>query len=220
MRNRRVTSYCVAWSSSKKKSARIARELHDQMGQQLTALKLGLESLDTRPNDGLPPSERLRQMLVLTRQIGHDMHRIAWELGPAALEELDLPTALSSYAEEWSKHAGVPVQCQCTGPWEGRLPRQVETTLYRVVQEALTNVVKHAQARRLSLILNRLADEALVIIEDDGVGFDVESGTEPTRTVRRLGLTGMKQRVQAVGGVFQIESSQGGGTTIFVRVPA
>ena len=86
-----------------------------------------------------------------------------------------------------------------------------------MVQEALTNVVKHAQARRLSLILNRLADEALVIIEDDGVGFDVESGTEPTRTVRRLGLTGMKQRVQAVGGVFQIESSQGGGTTIFVR---
>ena len=87
--------------------ARIARELHDQMGQQLTALKLGLESLECRPLEGTAPVDRLRQMLALTRQIGHDMHRIAWELGPAALEGLDLPTALSNYAEEWSQHAGI-----------------------------------------------------------------------------------------------------------------
>ena len=158
---------------------RIARELHDQMGQQLTALKLGLESLDGPLPEGVTRPERLQQMLALTRQIGHDMHRIAWELGPAALEELDLPTALSNYAEEWSGHSGVPVQFQCTGPWEGRLPPQVETTLYRVVQEALTNVAKHAEAGRLSLILNRHADDVLVIIEDDGVGFDAEDGDGP-----------------------------------------
>ena len=137
--------------------ARIARELHDQMGQQLTALKLGLESMKNRPAEGPSEFERLQTMLALARQIGHDMHRIAWELGPAALEGLDLPTALSSYAEEWSQHAGVPVQFQCTGPWAGRLSSQIETTLYRVAQEALTNVAKHAQAGRLSLILNRRA---------------------------------------------------------------
>ena len=158
---------------------RIARELHDQMGQQLTALKLGLESLEGPPTDGAARPERMRPLLALTRQIGHDMHRIAWELGPAALEELDLPTALSNYAEEWSGHSGVPVQFQCTGPWEGRLPTQVETTIYRVVQEALTNVAKHAGAGRVSLILNRHADDVLVIIEDDGVGFDVGDGDRP-----------------------------------------
>jgi two-component system CheB/CheR fusion protein len=198
---------------------RIARELHDQMGQQLTALKLGLESFEGPPPEDANRAERWRRMLALTRQIGHDMHRIAWELGPAALEEIDLPTALSNYAEEWSGHCGVPVQFQCTGPWEGRLPPQVETTLYRVVQEALTNVAKHAKASRLSLILNRRADDILVIIEDDGVGFDVENGTESTRSGPRLGLVGMKQRVQAVGGVFQVESTPGSGTTVFVRVP-
>jgi signal transduction histidine kinase len=201
--------------------ARIARELHDQMGQQLTALKLGLEALASPPTGRVEPSDQLRRMLALTRQIGRDMHRIAWELGPAALEEFDLPAALSNYAEEWSGHSGVPARLQCTGPWDARLPSQIETTLYRVAQEALTNVAKHANAGRLSLILNRRAADVLVIIEDDGIGFDPDGGSavEPARPGRRLGLTGMKQRVQAVGGVFQIESTPGGGTTVFVRVP-
>ena len=198
---------------------RIARELHDQMGQQLTALKLGLESLKYPPPEDTAGTERLRQMLALTRRIGHDMHRIAWELGPGALEELDLPTALSNYAEEWSEHSGVPVQFECTGTWEDRLPPQVETTLYRIVQEALTNVAKHAEASRLSLILNRRADDVLVIIEDDGLGFDTEIGSDPARSERKLGLAGMKQRVQTVGGGFQIESILGSGTTVFVRIP-
>src|SRR6185312_4698939 len=104
---------------------------------------------------------------------------------------------------------------QCTGPWEERLPTQIETTLYRVVQEALTNVAKHAGAGRVSLILNRHADDVLVIIEDDGVGFDVEDGTASARPPWRLGLAGMKQRVRAVGGEFQVESTPGRGTTVF-----
>jgi signal transduction histidine kinase len=199
--------------------AHLARELHDQMGQQLTALKLGLESLESPPPVDPMRAERLRKMLALTRQIGHDMHRIAWELGPVALENLDLPTALSNYAGEWSGNSGVHVQFQCTGVWFARLPPPVETSVYRVVQEALTNVAKHAKARCLSLILNRRADDVLVIVEDDGVGFDPENRAEPTRSARSLGLIGMKQRIQAVGGVFQIESTPGGGTTIFVRIP-
>ena len=87
------------------------------------------------------------------------------------------------------------------------------------MQEALTNVAKHAGAGRVSLILNRHADDVLVIIEDDGVGFDAETATDRARPRRRLGLAGMKQRVQAVGGDFQVESVPGGGTTLFVRVP-
>ncbi|MHC5544800.1 sensor histidine kinase [Singulisphaera rosea] len=158
-------------------------------------------------------------MLGLTRRIGHDMHRIAWELGPAALDELGLPGALSDYAEEWSEHSGVRVQFQCTGAGDGRLPPQVETTVYRVVQEALTNVAKHSGASRVSLILNRHEADVLVIIEDDGVGFDPETATDPLRTRRKLGLIGMKERVKAVGGAFQVESVRGSGTTLFIRVP-
>ncbi|QEH33430.1 Signal transduction histidine-protein kinase/phosphatase DegS [Aquisphaera giovannonii] len=198
---------------------RIARELHDQMGQQLTALKLGLEALAASlPGEG-GGHDRLSRLLKLTRQIGHDMHRIAWELGPAVLGELGLPEALSNYAEEWSGHSGVPVQVQATGPWESRLPSQVETSLYRVVQEALTNVAKYANASRVGLILNRNADDVLVIVEDDGVGFDAEHATDPAQPRRRLGLAGMKERVGSVGGALQIESIPGGGTTLFVRVP-
>lgn len=199
--------------------ARIARELHDQMGQRLTALKLGLESLEGRGPEGEGRPEPIQRLLGLARQIGHDMHRIAWELGPAALDELGLPEALSDYVEEWSGHSGVPVRIQRIGAWDGRLPPQIETTLYRVVQEALTNIAKHAGASRVSLILNRHADDVLVIVEDDGVGFDADATTDVSRSRRRLGLVGMKERVQAVGGVFQVESVPGGGTTVFVRVP-
>lgn len=201
---------------------RIARELHDQMGQQLTALKLGLESMESAEGSlgGFAPREgRLGRMIELTRQIGHDMHRIAWELGPAALEELDLPTALSHYAEEWSEHSRIPVQIQGLGPWKDRLPSQVETTLYRVVQEALTNVAKHSGAGRVGLILDRRHDEIQLIVEDDGAGFD-EAYPDPARSGHRLGLAGMRQRIRAVGGVLQIESTPGSGTTLFVRVPA
>ncbi|WP_422931818.1 ATP-binding protein [Singulisphaera sp. PoT] len=198
---------------------RIARELHDQMGQQLTALKLGLEALGPLDDPPVDAPDRLRNLLELTRQLGHDMHRIAWELGPAALEELDLPTALSIYADEWSGLSRVAVQFQCLGEWEGRLSTQAESTLYRVVQEALTNVAKHAHAGRLSLILDRRDNEVLVVVEDDGLGFDAEALNEPSASEKRLGLIGMKQRVDALAGVFQLESVPGGGTTVFARIP-
>ncbi len=199
--------------------ARLSRELHDQMGQQLTALKLGLEALAAAVTDEETRSARLRQLLALTRQVGHDMHRIAWELGPAALDELGLPAALANYAEEWSGNSGVPVQFQCTGSWDDRLAPEIETTFYRVVQEALTNIAKHAGASRASLILNRRPDDALVIVEDDGKGFRLDEAVGPARTPRSLGLAGMKERARAVGGELQVESTPGQGMTVFIRVP-
>ena len=101
-----------------------------------------------------------------------------------------------------------------------RLPSQVEATVYRVVQEALTNVSKHSLAGRLSLILERRDDHLYAIVEDDGVGFDPEEMALRTPPNRGLGLLGMRQRVEAVGGSIQVESSPGQGTTIFVRVPS
>ncbi len=200
--------------------SRIARELHDQMGQQLTALKLGLDALDADGHDGTSRHLRVQGLLELARQVGHDMHRIAWELGPAVLDGYDLPTALSSYADEWSGHSRVPVQFHCAGEWSTRLPSQVEATVYRIVQEALTNVSKHSLATRLSLIVERREDQVLAIVEDDGIGFNVEEMASRTSPNRGLGLPGMRQRVEAVGGSIQIESSPGQGTAVFVRLPA
>jgi signal transduction histidine kinase len=152
-------------------------------------------------------------MLALTRQIGHDMHRIAWELGPAALEELDLPTALSNYAEEWSGHSRVPVQFRCTGPWEGRLPPQVETTLYRVVQEALTNVAKHAQADHVDVRVTEAYGVVDVQICDDGTGFDARA------TASGFGLLGIRERLAVVRGSVRIDTSPQAGTTVHARIP-
>ncbi len=198
---------------------RIARELHDQMGQQLTALKLGLDALADGATDDPAQRDRLQRLLELTRQIGHDMHRIAWELGPSALEGYDLTTALASYAEEWSGHSRVPVQFHAPAGWGERLSPRLETTVYRIVQEALTNVSKHARAGRVSLIVDRRDDHLLAIVEDDGIGFEGDGPPGPAGPGRGLGLIGMRQRAEAVGGSIQFESASGGGTTLFVRVP-
>ncbi len=198
---------------------RIARELHDQMGQQLAALKLGLDALADGSTDEAARRHRLQRLLELTRQIGHDMRRIAWELGPSALEGYDLTTALASYAEEWSGHSRVPVQFHAPAGRGGRLSPRLESTVYRIVQEALTNVSKHARAGRVSLIVDRRDDHLLAIVEDDGIGFDGDGPPGPAGPGRGLGLIGMRQRAEAVGGSIQLESAAGAGTTLFVRVP-
>jgi len=200
---------------------RLARELHDRMGQHLTALMLGLKML----RDGAAGTpelssarERLQQLQELADLIGREIHHLALELRPTALDDLGLHTALGNYVEEWSARSGVGVDLHSTGLDENRLPSPIETALYRVVQEGLTNVLKHAQARRVSLILRRSPDQVLAILEDDGRGF--ESDAANSRGPRgRLGLVGMRERVALVGGTLTIESTPGRGTTLFARIP-
>jgi PAS domain S-box-containing protein len=198
---------------------RIARELHDQMGQHLTALILGLKVVRDDMPESSPARERLQQLQELADLMGREVHHIALELRPTALDDLGLQTALGNYTEEWSKRSGIEIDFQSTGLGEKRLPSAIETALYRVVQEGLTNVLKHAQARRVSLILQRSSDQVLAILEDDGRGFDAEAVIKPSVPSRRLGLLGMKERVALVGGTLTIESTPGGGTTIFARIP-
>ncbi|MCI0457347.1 MAG: sensor histidine kinase [Gemmataceae bacterium] len=197
----------------------MARELHDQMEQYVTALMLGLQSLHDSFSPDPSAQDRLRQLLELTNQLGRETHRIAWELRPSALDDLGLQSALASYVEEWSKRSNIAVDFQCIGLDTERLPPHVETTLYRIVQEALANVLKHAQARRVSLILKRFNHHAMAIIEDDGRGFDAEAVLDSPADRSRLGLLGMKERVALVGGTVQIESGPSRGTTLFVRIP-
>ncbi|MEX0712645.1 MAG: ATP-binding protein [Pirellulales bacterium] len=199
---------------------RLARELHDRMGQHLTALMLGLRML----RDGTPElssaRERLQQLQELADLMGREIHHLALELRPTALDDFGLHTALGNYIEEWSERSGVGVDLYSTGLDGNRLPSPIETALYRVVQEGLTNVLKHAQARRVSLILRRSPDQVLAILEDDGRGFDADAAISTRGPQGRLGLLGMRERVALVGGTLTIESTPGRGTTIFARIPS
>ncbi|MEN3336221.1 MAG: hypothetical protein V7641_5586 [Blastocatellia bacterium] len=197
---------------------RVSRELHDQMGQNLAALSVGLEAL--KANCAAAPAlDHLRQLQELANGLSQKVHSLAWELRPPALDDLGLHTALQRYVEQWSERSGVAVDWHTNGFTTRRLPSEVETTLYRVVQEALTNVLKHAQASRVSVILRATADNVLVIVEDNGEGFDAEFTRPALDPHYRLGLVGMRERVLLVNGTLNIESAPGHGTTMYVRIP-
>jgi signal transduction histidine kinase len=161
----------------------------------------------------------LKQLQEITEKLGQEVHEMAFSLRPTSLDDLGLETALSNFAEEWSKRNKIEVDYQATGLQSGVILPQVATAVFRIVQEALNNVLKHSQATRVSLILNRHATEVLVIVEDDGCGFDSEMLANYQYGERRLGLLGMKERTELVGGTFNVESSPGRGTTVFVRIP-
>jgi signal transduction histidine kinase len=155
----------------------------------------------------------LQELQALTDRLGQEVHHLAIELRPTALDDLGLQSALANYAEEWSARSGVAIDYHSTGPDSERLASAVETTLFRIAQEALTNVLKHAGAKRVSMILHRSAERALLVVEDDGCGFDVAAVP-----AGRLGLMGMRERLALVGGTLTIESRPGKGTTLFADI--
>jgi signal transduction histidine kinase len=140
-------------------------------------------------------------------------------LRPAALDDFGLDMALRRYASEWSEHNGVAVDFHSQGVEAHRLPTEVETTLYRITQEALTNVLRHAKAQRVGVILERRPDHVLLIVEDDGRGFDAQAVLNAADAHGKLGLLGMQERVMLANGTIEIESAPGAGTTMFVRIP-
>ena len=198
---------------------RISRELHDQTGQQLAALLLGLKTLNNSTDNGSTSLHKsLLQLQKLTERLVEEAHHLAWELRPAALDDLGLETAISNYVEKWSERNSISLDFH-SGLNKLRLPPPVETAVFRIVQEALTNVLKHARATRVSVMLEYRYDELLVIVEDNGCGFQPEA---PLRMKERggLGLVGINERVALVGGKLNIESDPACGTTLAIRIPA
>jgi len=192
---------------------RLARELHDETGQALTSILLGLKAVEEAGNaESLgAAAKHLRELVVATLQ---DVRRLAVELRPKALDDFGLVPALERLVQTFSEHTGIDVQL-ASQLGDARLAEELETMLYRLVQEALTNVVKHAHARTVSILLVRRDGRVTAIIEDDGRGFDPALVREDG-----LGLVGMRERVGLVGGRLTIEASEGSGTTIAVEVPA
>jgi signal transduction histidine kinase len=189
---------------------RLARELHDETGQALASILLGLKPLEEATSGATREAVvALRELVVSTLQ---DVRRLAVELRPSALDDLGLVPAIDRLAHSIGE-SGILVDVEAQIGDE-RLPEAVETTLYRIVQEAVTNVAKHADARRLSITLTRRDGSVVAIVEDDGHGFDPGS-TDSSG----LGLVGMRERLALVGGTLRIEAAAGAGTTIAAEVP-
>jgi PAS domain S-box-containing protein len=193
---------------------RIARNLHDQLGQRLTALRLSLERAQERLTKKSEHDEELERALNLTHMIDADIGFLSWELRPAVLDHLGLAVALPRYIREWSEHYGVEVEYKGDSFEAGRLSHEAEVALYRIAQEALTNVAKHAHASRVDVMLESRDHSVILVVEDDGVGFD--PGENEVRE-RGIGLLGMRERAALIGAAFQLESKPGDGTSVFVR---
>ena len=198
---------------------RIARDLHDHLGQQLTALRLNLEALKERCGDDEELCRQLEQTQEVARRLDADVDFLAWELRPAALDDLGLVPALAKFIQEWSQHFRIPAEFHQGGMESVRLAPDIEITIYRIAQEALNNIYKYARAGRANLILERHDSCVALIIEDDGVGFDLNEGTTLAPDDRGMGLIGMRERAALIGGTLEIETAPGEGTTIFARIP-
>jgi signal transduction histidine kinase len=191
---------------------RLARELHDETGQALTSILLGLRAVDEAA--GSPATKKavsdLRELVVATLQ---DVRRLAVQLRPTALDDFGLVPALERLVQTFAEITGIEVELEARLGVE-RLPPELETTLYRLVQEALTNVVKHAEARHVSILLARREGVVIAMIEDDGRGFDPE-----VRDGTGVGLIGMRERVELHDGRLTVESGSDTGTTLRIEIP-
>jgi two-component system, NarL family, sensor histidine kinase DevS len=187
---------------------RLARELHDETGQALTSILLGLKQLEGAESP--EAVQALRELVVATLQ---DVRRLAVELRPKVLDDFGLVPALERLTQSFSEQTGIQVDLEASTITE-RPPVEVETAIFRIVQEALTNVVKHAHAQRVSVLVTRADGRIKAVIEDDGTGFD------PSATDGGIGLIGMRERIELLDGSLVVETSATSGTTVAAEVPA
>ena len=206
-------------SSQEMERRRIARDLHDQLGQRLTALRLKIASLKqaTSEMDGI--SSRVERLQEIAEKLDSEVSFLAWELRPSALDDLGMTDAIGAFVSEWSRHYDISADFRSGMLLDARLSRETETHLYRITQEALNNIAKHAFANHVSVLLESREQNLILIIEDDGRGFDPAKLGKPRESGRGLGLLGMQERASLIGGDVEIESAPDNGTTIYVRVP-
>ena len=199
-------------SAQEEERLRLAHDLHDQTGQSVSAAMLELKAIEPLVDE--KSRGRVRRLRRHLDELAQMLHRIAWELRPASIDELGLTNTLENYLAGWSKKHGIKVDFHCADQGLDRRSNEIRTTIYRLVQESLTNVAKHAtDATNVSVVIGTAEHTLHLTIEDDGRGFD------PTALSPRLGLAGMRERLLLVGGQLNIESSPSSGTTIFARIP-
>ena len=197
---------------------RIARELHDETAQSLASLLLGLSALQEARTTKAARAQARDLHQVATRALA-EVRRLAWGLRPSVLDDLGLATAIARYTEEFSRTRGIAVALETAGLERGRLSAAVETTLYRIAQEALSNVARHADARRVRVQLQRHDATVTLVVEDDGHGFDPARPAAPPTAARGLGIHSMRERAAVHKGVLTIDSAPARGTRVAVEIP-
>lgn len=198
---------------TEKEKSELARNLHDELGGLLTAAKMDLSWMQSRLKEA-PYDQRLAQLGNVLDEAMDLKRRVVEDLRPSLLEHFGLPTALRAYLESTCTKAGL--ECEMDVPDDAdALPKDVAIALFRVVQEGMTNILRHAGARRVRLVIHGSNERYLLMLSDDGCGMDLNS----TRFRWSHGLAGMRHRVHAIGGTFDIESSPAQGTTLRVEIP-
>lgn len=205
-------------SAQEDERKRISRELHDEASQSLTSLILGLKYLSELDDHEKSPA-MAADLKELASSTLKEVHRIAVELRPTVLDDMGLVPAIERFVKFFKRQYHLDVDFHAQNRIESRLPNEIEITLYRIVQEALTNVAKYAEARNASIVLEIKPDYVNLIIEDDGKGFDVDQVLKSSASDSHLGIAGMQERTSLLGGEFTIESSPDQGTTVYARIP-
>lgn len=201
-------------AAQEEERVRISRELHDGVGQSLTSVLVRLRALEGA-HDPATVRAQLQALRAVASNALAEVQRIARGLRPAHLDHLGLDAAIRYLADEHRNH-GMEIHVHATELATGRLPPSVETALYRIVQEALTNITKHAFATRVIVVVERDADGVNLVVEDNGRGFDTPM---ETTSKRGLGLHGIRERVALLDGTLRIESTRGVRTALHVNVP-
>jgi signal transduction histidine kinase len=211
-----------AIAAQEEERRRVARELHDQTGQALTSLLVWLRALEAESDASagvIVSQARLQELKAIVADTLDGVRDLALELRPSVLDDLGLVPALQHYVRTCHERHHLAIDFQTLGFEDVRLPSAARTALYRIAQEALTNVVQHACAGHVSLLLEVRAGAAVLIVEDDGCGFEAERLMDGSLDERWLGLSGMRERAELLGGRLTIESAPGAGTTVFVEIP-
>jgi signal transduction histidine kinase len=198
---------------------RIARELHDETSQSLTGLAVSLEAvMNSLPLDSRQLKRKLRRVQSIALGTLDGIHSAIYELRPSLLDDLGLAAAVGLHAEKSLKEAGIQVKLE-TVDEERRLPVDVETALFRIFQEASTNIIRHAHADKVRVGIHLEESSVILAVEDNGSGFDINAVMNSEEKESGLGLLGMRERAEFLGGSLTIRSRPGEGTLIEVAIP-
>jgi signal transduction histidine kinase len=207
-------------ATNEEERRKIAREIHDEVNQILLSAKLKLENIeDTFPAEMDNVREKLQIIRSHISHVFDDLHRLSLSLRPPALDELGLPQALEWYTQNLSREVGLPVELKVRGLNRRRPAPVIETELFRIAQEALSNIIKHAQATAATIKLEFSESQIVLLVKDNGKGFDTNVIFSPSGTTQNLGMLGMTERAEICGGSLEIKSAPWRGTAIKVEIP-
>ncbi len=206
-------------AAQERERKRVARDLHDVLGQNLAALHVGLSKLREELTKGNFDPLLLKDLEQLTSDMAQRVHYMALELRPSSLDDVGLFPSIAAFVDHWSARFGIAADFQNTIDENISLGALLDANLYRIVQEALTNVAKHSKSTHVDVVVEMHLGQLILLVEDNGCGFDVESALNSSNPEVRLGIEGMRERANLAGGELTIESSVGKGTTVIARVP-